>query len=159
MNLSPSELETWLEWAGQRLIAMPGARVGPKDASAAKWPDFSQDIWEVVDFRVRIALRVVAPNGYEIGLMEAILDLPNLIGTNDDERSQTIRKIVRRRTLLHPITGRHLFTWTAMAKRYGVSPFIVRSRYEAGLLQVCRRIERPRAQTIGEQFQLLVLAA
>ena len=153
---NPQEVEQWLEWAGQRLIAMPGPRVGPKD-SGGWWPDYSQDKFEVLNFRAQIALRVAAPASNEIGLMEEILLLPGLIGTNEDEYSRRLRKIVRQRTLLHPITSRRLWNWARLAKEHNSSPFKVRGWYEVGLHQICRALPGTRAIVLKKNFDSIVL--
>jgi hypothetical protein len=152
------ELQTWLEWAGQRLIAMPGSRVGPKDSGIA-WPDYAQDPYEVLQFRVGIALRIAAPAANEIGLMEEILLLPGLIGTNEDKFSCKLRWIVRRRTLLHPITNRRLWPWSRLAKEYKSSQYNVRLWYGSGLSQICRRLPDEQAESVRERFDLNVLVA
>jgi len=156
-KLPTNELEQWLEWAGTRLIAMPGPRVGPSE-STGWWPDYSQDRFEIIEFRARIALRVAAPGPHEIGLMEEILDLPSLIGNNANDHDCQVRKIVRRRTLLHPITNRRLWHWGRLADEYGKSQNTLRSWYNKGLSQICRRLPDDEARSIQKQFDLNVMA-
>lgn len=135
-TVEPSELESWLEWAGQRLIAMPGRRVGPSEG-AGWWPDFSQDIFEVVQFRARIGLRIAAPGPNEIGLMEDILLLPNYILVTDEVYTRRMRKTVRKRTLLHPITGRRLYNWRRIADELETSGYQVKRYYTRGIERIC----------------------
>jgi hypothetical protein len=155
---STDELEQWLEWAGTRLIAMPGPRVGPSE-STGWWPDYSQDRYEVIEFRARIALRIAAPSGSEIELMEEILYLPSLIGVGVNEHDCEVRRVVRRRILLHPITNRRLWQWDRLAKEHKRSQVTLRTWYKKGLSQICRRISGDKTTSIRKQFELNVMAS
>lgn len=148
----PHELAIWLEWASARLIAMPGPRAGPADYSGY-WPDFSQDSLELTDFRARIALRVAAPGPHEIGLMEEILALPNLLVPSDSPQVQAMRKAIRYRSLIHPITSRHLYNWTRLSKKLETSRFKAQRFYELGLIQLSNQIAPSTYNSIKGRFE------
>ena len=75
-TLSPQELQAWLEWAGARLIAMPGGRTRPAEPHVI-WPEYSQEKFEILTFRSALPLRAAAPSSAEIPIVEEILLLPN----------------------------------------------------------------------------------
>ena len=131
-QLTPIELQSWLEWAGARLIAMPGGRVGPKDYRVA-WPEFSQDTHEVLKFRNQTPLRVAAPSSAQIPIVDEILALPNVCSRD------YIRRVLHIRALVHPIHGRHLYPWTRIAKLLQSSPQLVKSWHAKGLREVVEK--------------------
>lgn len=151
MSVTEGEIEAWLEWAGIRLIAMPGPRAGPSEFRGF-WPDYSQERFEIISFRARIALRVAAPGPSEIPLMEQILLLPNLLQPSESERIQMMRKAIRKRTLLHPITERHLFSWARLAKDLETSRFIAQGLYEDGIIRLTKLIDSAHARFIRQRL-------
>lgn len=133
--MSPEELESLLEWASAKLIALPGRRIGP-GGFRSFWPDFERDLSLDFDPELRraAALRQAAPSGPELDLMDLILALPNLIVR--PER----RRVVRLRTLIHPISGRHLWPWTRLAREFVVRTYTAKLWYDRGLSEVCGKL-------------------
>lgn len=150
--LDPATLQTWLEWAGARLIAMPGPRTGPKEPKGF-WPaEFSQELFQVLEFRKIPPIRAGAPSSTEIPIMEEILLLPNictLIST---------RRILHARALIHPIRGTHLFSWEAIAKKISkeekpMKSYTVKYAHKKGLIEVCKRADPSNVCHILQFFQ------
>lgn len=129
---------------------MPGPRVGPREFSG-RWPDYSQDRFEIIEFRARISLRIAAPGPSEIHLMEDILLIPNYL---PDVRA---RKIVRFRTLLHPITGRNLCNWTFLAKKFETSRFLIKNEYEKSIERLTKLTPPSLLTRIQSRFDTEIL--
>lgn len=130
-DLTPTELEEWLEWAGVRLIAMPGRRVGPSDYRSF-WPDFSNDVFQVLEFRRYLPVKSLAPSKDEIPIMEEVLQLPCLC---PDVKG---RRILHMRCLIHPITRRHLFTWKRASEKLQSDPRTLQRLHEKSLETVAK---------------------
>jgi hypothetical protein len=132
-QLSPSELEPLLDWAGAKLIALPGHRIGPADYRVF-WPDYDRGPFVGSEFRQALALRRVAPSGQELDLMDELLTFPNLI-----ERAER-RRVVRLRSLIHPISSRRLWPWTRIARELSVRDYTAKHFHRSGLEEICRRL-------------------
>lgn len=135
MNLTPNELKSWLEWAGVRLIAMPGGRIGPKQPRALQL-DYSQDEFQVLDFRGIIPVKVAPPGSKEIALIETILLLPNIC------EKQVTRRILHVRSLLHPLNMRYLYPWSRVAEILKIKISSAKYFHKIGLDEVCRNAPR-----------------
>jgi hypothetical protein len=149
-QLTPTELQIWLEWAGARLIAMPGPRIKPADPKVI-WPDYEQEKFEVTTFRGALPVRAVAPSSKEVPIVEEILLLPNVC-----EHSYT-RRVLHARSLVHPINGRYLYRWTRIAELLAVKTYTVRRWHKDGLLEVISKAPRDRVCRIAafvSQFPL-----
>ncbi len=142
IDLTPPELEEWLEWAGVRLIAMPGKRVGP-DEYRSFWPDFSQETFQILEFRNRRRVTIAPPSSKEIFIVDEILSLPNLC------KSQGKRRIIRARTLLHPVNLRRLFPWSRIANGMGVKISSAKYMYKSGLEEICNNIDEQKVCAIS----------
>lgn len=146
--LDPATLQTWLEWAGARLIAMPGPRTGPKEPKGF-WPaEFSQDKFQVLEFRGGLPIRAGAPSAEEISWVDEILLLPNVC-----ERD-VVRRIIHTRLLIHPIRGTHLYTWTSIAKKLSIGPhkirpYTIKKLHRDGLKEVCEKTDPARVCRIA----------
>jgi hypothetical protein len=138
VELTPNELQFLLEWAGARLVAIPGPRVGPNGTKVI-WPEYSQDQFEVLKFRGEQAIRAGAPSKDEIPIMDEILLLPSFC------RRVVVRRTVRLRTLVHPVNNRHLFPWRKIAAILKSDSKTVRNWFSLGLNEI---IERAPCSTI-----------
>ena len=132
-DLSPETLQFWLEWAGARLVAMPGGTNRP-NSPRALWPEYSQDKFELVKFRGQLPLRVNGPSKDEILIMDEILLLHNL------SEYVVRRRLIHCRSVVHPITGRNIYSWRRIAKLLKSDPKVVHRWYDLGLLEVSRRV-------------------
>lgn len=146
IDLTPDELQTWLEWAGLRLVAMPGQRTGPADLKII-WPEYSQDQFEILDFRRSVPLRASGPSKDEIPIMDEILLLPNL--ASDVIR----RRILHVRLLIHPIRGHNLYSWTSVSKILHSSPKRVKRLHSLALLEVSRKVPTNQVCRLADALQ------
>src|SRR5579864_2946310 len=131
-QLTPAELQTWLEWAGARLIALPVGRIKPSEPRVI-WPEYSQERFEILDFRGYEPLRANAPSKDEIPIMDEILTLPAL--WSDSLK----RRVLHSRALVHPLNGPNLYSWAKVAQLVGRDPKTVKAWHTAGLAEVCRK--------------------
>lgn len=141
VTLTSAELQTWLEWASARLLATPSQKIKPEGYSSL-WPEYSQDKFEILNFRVGIALRALAPSSDEIPIMDEILLLPNLCS------NQTSRRIIRLHSLINPINNRRVYKWPEIAKKIEVKQYTAKRLYTVGLAEVTRKIDNRVAQRI-----------
>lgn len=133
MTLGPEELSRWLEWASARLLATPVTRIKPQEPTTF-WPEYSQDKFEIIDFRAKLMLKALAPSSTEIPIMDEILLLPNLCF------SPPRRRAVRLRSLVNPINNRHIFSWSRLAEKINSDPKTVRRFYFSGLDEISRKV-------------------
>lgn len=151
-TLAPSELKIWLEWAGARLIAMSGGKVGPKNYKVA-WPDYGQDVFEVLNFRGGVSLRAMAPSSTEISIMEEILLLPNLC------EKDYVRRVLHLRALVHPLNGRYLFPWPRISKRLEVTKLsTVKYWHRKGLVEVISKAPKDKVRLISDYIDAAEVA-
>ena len=136
MHLTPVELQTWLEWAGARLIAMPGGRIKPEGPRVI-WPDYSQEIFEVLDFRGNVRAKAAIPSGMEISLAEKVMLLPNVC------ESHITRQILHKRAQVDPITGRYRNSWSKIAASLHCGKEAIKIRHKKGLLEVLSETPEP----------------
>ncbi len=144
--LDPQTLQTWLEWAGARLIAMPGPRTGPKEPKAF-WPfEYDHDRFQVLEFRRGLAARAMAPSAKEIPMMEEILTFPNMCS------HETTRRIIHDRLLMHPIKMTHLYTWADIAKTFKMKTYKVSYLHKLGLMEICEKAKPEHVCRIATSF-------
>ena len=102
-SLSPSELQSLLEWAGQKLLSLPVPKVKPSGYQSF-WPDYPDDMNTAYGY-TGIRFRPPRPSSDEIPIMDEILNLILLV---DDP---LIRKILQSRSLittLSIVTGKQI---------------------------------------------------
>lgn len=154
VTITPETLEYWLEWAGARLIAMPGKHIGPEPYRVI-WPDFSQETFQVLQFRKGTSLRANAPTNAEIPLVDEILLFPNYCSRINH------RRIIHVRSLIHPVNGRNLYSWSRIAKLFHSNPQNIKRMYNSGMNEVCDKLPQSKvcliASTLGltPSFHLL----
>lgn len=136
-DITPDELQTWLEWAGAKLIAMPAGRLKPTEPRAV-WPEYAQDSRELVEFRRTPRIRALAPSSSEIPIIDEIVILPNVC------QKQDVRKVIHWRAQIHPIRNTHLLTWTWIASKLQIRTYTAKKWHDDGLREILRRA--PRAQ-------------
>lgn len=126
------DLQTWLEWAGARLIAMPEPRIKPAQPRVI-WPDYSQESGEMTVFRGQLSLRAAAPAKHEVAMVDKILLLPNIC------HLPNVRRVLQVRALVHPINYRHLYSWARISKLLHTSRYQVKKWHGDGLIEVVGR--------------------
>jgi len=145
--LNAETLQTWLEWAGARLIAMPEPRIKPAEPRVI-WPDYHQDQAEITSFRGRLSIRAGAPAKHEVRMVDKVLLLPNVI------EQPMMRRVVHVRSLVHPINYRHLYSWKRISVLLHTSPYIVKSWHGKGLQEIIRRTD----SSIFDEIETFMLA-
>lgn len=135
--LTPKLLQVWLEWAGQRLEAISVGKIKPSGPKVI-WPEYSQDKFQVLEFRKNAPSRNSGPSSAEIPIMDEILLLPNLCS---DELS---RRIIHRRLLIHPISGRYKFRWDEVAKEFDLKISNAKFKHKKGLEEIVKKIPHPK---------------
>lgn len=145
MELTPQELQIWLEWAGARLWAMPIGRIKPAEPRAL-WPDYSLESFQVLDFRKAAPPKAAAPSSREIPIIDEILLLPNVCA-----REET-RRVIHARLLVHPINGRYRHNWTEVAKLVKSDRRIVKIWYKRGLEEIIQKANPEKVCLIAAFF-------
>jgi hypothetical protein len=127
-------INSWLEWAGARLIALPGHRTGPADIRVI-WPEYDQEKFQVLEFRRGLVARSLGPTNAEMPFVEEILRLPNLCS------DVNVRRVLHKRALIHPTRGTHIYRWDRIAKDLGdVKLYTVKRWHKMGLIEVGEKI-------------------
>lgn len=133
--LTPSDVDTWLNWAGKRLVAMPVARVKPAQPHVV-WPAMVQELNNFEKLHHDSgSIRIDGPSKDEIPIVDAILTLPNRC--NDVK----IRRVLHARLLIHPVTDRHLFSWSKIAKLLAADRRLVKRWHETGLKETADKAD------------------
>jgi len=98
-----------LEEAGATLLALPAA--GYTTRMRCGMPEVIHDFWDLYGVRA-LTVRPSIPSAERIDRMECawnwLLFVPN--------SRYVLRRIVGARSLVHPITDRHLFSWRAVGR-------------------------------------------
>lgn len=138
-------LINWLSWAGAKLIAMPTERIKPREPKAC-WPDYATDVFQVLEFRRQIRVRVPAPNKDEIPIMEEILLFPNLCSFVGR------RRVLHLRLLTNPVSGRPINSWEKTAARMNTSVDRAKRLHSAAINEVLFKLAPERANFVLQFF-------
>jgi uncharacterized protein DUF6362 len=114
-----------LEWASEKLLALPATSPKPKEYSVA-WPTFALDPNEAFGY-TELRSRAATPTAFEIEAMDKILAWLSLIS---DPR---YRRAVALRSLIHPVRQRHVLTWTHIGRIMGAAPLSTQRWYTKGI--------------------------
>ena len=134
--VTPDLICDWLEWAGTRLLASPSNKIKPAGPKVI-WPDYALETFQVLDFRVGLALRAPAPASNEIPIMEEILLLPNLC------KEVRTRRVLHARCLLNPLTYRNINSWSKIGKMIQSNRETARLIHGKGLVEVSQKVAYP----------------
>lgn len=144
-RLSPELLSDWLSWAGARLLAMPSGRIKPAEPRAC-WPDYGTDVFQVLEFRAKLKIRVPAPSKDEIPIMDEILLFPNLcsfIGR---------RRVLHLRLLTNPVSLRPINSWEKISEKLNTSPERVKRWHTSGIEEVLFKLPEERKRIVCQFF-------
>jgi len=126
-SISPKDVELLLQWAGSKLLSLPNPK---KRSYSYSWPDYRYD--NIPNNFSGLSLRTPTPTSYEIDLLDSILDLihyvPNPIS----------RKIIQSRSLISPITQKHIFLWSQISRLLSLSPTTTKRYYSSGIVQIIK---------------------
>ena len=127
-KLTPSEVQTWLEWAGERLLALPVNGTKPSSYRSF-WPDYPDDPNTAYGYTGE-KFRIPAPPPDQIRLVDDILALIIL------EPSKHKRRVLQARSMISPLNGRHLYSWGRISKLLCTSRYIVTAWHNQGLSHI-----------------------
>ncbi len=142
---------TWLEWAGAGLNGMPSGRIKPAEPHVI-WPEYSQDKFEILDYRVGLQVRAAAPSSAEIPIVDEILLLPNICSW------ETGRKLLHARSLVHPIHGRYRYNWSDLAKLLKSDRRTVKVWHQRSLVEVAEKVDPAKVCHIAAFFDAAISA-
>ncbi len=115
-----------LEEAGTTLLALPNS--GPSTRLVQSGMEWVRDAAESYGF-ARASLRPAVPSAAHITRMdESYLWLARI-----PHDKYVLRKIVGARSLVHPMTGRHLFSWRRIATAIGADHKAVQRWHAQGI--------------------------
>jgi len=142
----PEEIDSWLKWAGEKLLSLPLPRPGPS-APGVCWPNFPADASIAYGYS-DIKLRPVPPLKDEIKFIDEILNLILLIP------SIQIRRIMHARSLIAPNSGRQLYSFSRIGKLLSLDRKTIASLHRQGLRQIALNLDPERAQKIKSFVEL-----
>jgi hypothetical protein len=122
------EIQSLLEWAGEKLLSLPIRNAKPQSYKN-NWPEFKQ--LPNQDFSHK-SFRPSPPNGNEIDTLDKIFDLILILP------NPTIRRIIQARSLINPISHRHLYPWLTISEFLNLDRRTVKRHYDFGLNQIAR---------------------
>lgn len=126
-----------LEEAGRTLAALPitGARpVGYR----SNMPDVVREFTEAYGYSVE-TLRPAAPSSRAISEMDEALSWISLIPKD----KFVVRRVLQCRAMIHPLNGRHIFSWGKLAKHLHCD-FRAAQRWHAeGIATIVTRLNQP----------------
>lgn len=144
--IDETEVQFWLEWAGQKLLAMKIPSPYPKIPTAA-WPTFAQDFHAAYGY-TEATLRAAIPHSKEIQLMDEILLLPSLVS------DPNIRRLLHARALITPVAQRRLYSWTKLGKMLRTDRRAVARLHEKGLVEILDKLKNNKAYSIRHSLAL-----
>lgn len=147
--LSPNELNTWLSWAGEKLLGMSLKNPAPGTAQST-WPKImlQEELVEPPPGETT-PIKFPRPTGEEISLMDQILTLPSL-ATDIWQR-----QILHARCLTNPISHRPIYSWPKLAKKLHLSVEQAKYLHKKGLINVAKLAPYEKVCRIRFAYSLL----
>lgn len=137
------EIETWLEWAGQRLLSLGTSSPKPKGYKT-NWPDYVPDTRAYGYSPER--LRPAKVPSAEIALMDELLLLPQLV------HDITARRVVNARSLVTPVSGRYLYSWSRLSFMLHLDRRTVVRMHYNGLCEIGRNVPAEKIYLIRQKL-------
>ena len=106
---SPDEVQLWLEWSGERLMALRVSGLHPQEFRSF-WPQYADDPLTAYGY-TSPRLRIPPPSAAEIPLMDEIIALILIIP------DPIQRQILQARSLIRPLSGTYLYSWSKIARK------------------------------------------
>ncbi len=150
LQLDPATLETWLNWAGRKFLALPSRSALPQGFKSF-WPKYDYDEVDL-ETALHVKLRAEqAPKANELDYIEQILSIPALCVEIKH------RRVLQYRTIIDPISGKHIYNWSRIAKQLKTSRQNVRNWYEVALRDACGKVEENKVCRLAQFFSSLDL--
>jgi len=143
-NVTIEEVKSWLEWAGEKIISLPGASPGPAQLRC-HWPDVVRSANDAYGY-TKIQTKIPRPTKDEIFYIDAIATLPILIQDVDE------RVIVQKRSLILPLSHRHVYSWSSIAEFYHTNQYFVKRMFLHGLNDITYRVAQSNVHTFRTFF-------
>lgn len=141
---SPEELQRWLEWAGQCLLSLGGSGAGPQGYKVA-WPIYAPDSKVAYGYSGE-RLRPPKLSSRDIRLMDEILLFPEFISEVQTKR------IVGARSLVTPVSGRYLYSWSKIAFMLHLDRDTVKRRHSRGLAEIIGRLPEEKVYAVRQSL-------
>jgi len=128
-----------LEEAGATLLALPQRGMGPQ-LRQVRWPETAQEKSENTRAGATISarLRAPAPSATEISRMD---ETYGWIGLIPQERV-VLRRIVHARSLVSPLTGRHIYSWRKVGTLLGTDHRAIQRWHLDGLWVILDELQK-----------------
>jgi hypothetical protein len=131
-SVQPGEVQSWLEWAGERLLALPVHGTRPS-GHRVYWPEFPPDPNVAYGYN-NLRLRPPAPGKAEIPIIDEIYELVALV---PEVRA---RQLLQARSLIVPLNKRYLNSWTKLAALLHTDRRSVKRIHQGGLCVICDKV-------------------
>ncbi len=146
-GLSPELLVERLEEAGRTLLALP--HTGPSTRLVQSGMEWVRDASESYGHE-RARLRPAVPGAAQITRMDQALGWISLIPLD----KYVLRRVVGARSLVHPMTGRHLFTWRRLGTAIGADHKAVQRWHAQGVALIVAALRQPARSGPGRHAAL-----
>lgn len=144
-KLDVPTLESWLTWAGKKFIAMPQSSAKPSGMKSF-WPEYERDYEDLDGFKRQLALKRAAPAAHEVFVVEQILSIPSTCTRVEH------RRVLHLRTIIDPITGKHVYNFSRIARKLKTTRQTVRNWYELGLQDAADKTAERKVRLIAAFF-------
>lgn len=121
-------VEALLFWAGEKLVAMPISSPKPKQF-LSYWPETVKNHFEAYGYNTTRLPRL-GPDSREITHMDSILAWLRYIP------ERPVARLVALRILIHPVSQRHLNSWSACARIVGTDRQTAHRWFDRGISAV-----------------------
>lgn len=132
VNPNPLEIQSWLEWAGGRMLAIQVHGAWPSSYRSF-WPDYPDDQVTAYGYTPS-RMHAPALNSSEVVLMDEILSLISLTPVILQ------RRILNARALVHPLNNRHLYSWATIAALIHSERRAVKLLHKKGLETIAQSV-------------------
>ena len=136
-----------LEDAGRTLLMLPMPADGMPAGDRAAWPDVQQGFWDMVGHAENASIEerqiALARVRHRIQLhasRAAITRLDEVLGWLLMIERPHHRKAVAARMLVHPVSGRPVYSWTDIAKTLGANRRTVRHWQAKGIQVILEKL-------------------
>lgn len=144
-KLDPPTLESWLTWAGKKFIAMPQSSAKPSGMKSF-WPEYERDFEDTEGLKRQLALKRAAPAAHEVFIVEQILSIPALCTKVEH------RRVLHLRTIIDPVSGKHVYNFSRIARKLHTTRQTARNWYELGLQDASNKTDRKKVSLIAAFF-------
>lgn len=133
--VTPEELQTWLEWAGRKLLSLPVGNPRPKGYVTARL-DYVEDR-QAYGYTAE-TMRAPAVGAEEVAIMDTILTWPVLAS------DPKVRRIIHMRMQVTPVSEKYVHSYKAIALELHIDARLAARLFKLGLAQLAKRV--PKAQ-------------